>query len=85
MTIAITNLYTTKAVFDAHRKDCPSCERFVPHQTKTLSYLCLKGTQLYKEFLKAEDVIVRMDRAAERAKETRAMRRENIKQLEAQK
>lgn len=86
MTIAESNLDTAKAVFFAHKNACKNgCGHFELHRTHTLSSMCLAGTQLYKALLKAEDAIITIEKGKERANETRAMRREQRKQLEAQK
>lgn len=81
MTIAETNLENAKTLFFAHREKCDHCRQFVLHRTGTLSKMCLRGTQLYKDLLSAEDQIVKHHKALERAREARLERRELMKQM----
>lgn len=80
-----TELDNARTLFFAHRGKCKECKRFELHNTKTLALMCLQGTLLYKSLLKSEDDIVKQHQAAQRARETKADRRELLKQLQSQK
>lgn len=82
MNMAEQALETAQGVFLAHRNSCSNgCKNFVLHNTKTLGCMCLHGTLLYKSLLKAEENILKQEKAKEAAKEARAIRRENAKQM----
>jgi hypothetical protein len=83
MNMAEQALETARSVFMAHKFTCKTgCKNFKFNQTATLAKMCLQGTQLYKALLKAEDTIVKNEKAKADAKIERAMRREAMKQMQ---
>lgn len=83
MNMAEQALETARSVFMAHKFICRAgCKNFKFNETATLANMCLQGTQLYKALLKAEDAIVKNEKAKADTKIMKAVRREAMKQMQ---
>ena len=85
MNLAESALETSKAVFFAHLGACDKCSAVHIGDTKTLSQLCYQGLLFFRTYMDCEEAVLAKKKSKEKAKEAKAIRREQHKQLEAQK